>query len=709
MKNVFLTLLAIIFLSQSGISQIPKPAETPKPAVDDDIVKISSNLIQIDVTVTGKGGAAVSDLTIDDFEIYENGQKQDITNFSYISAGARSVQTTEKSVLKSDVPLTSKVRPEQVRRTIALIVDDLTLSWESAHFVRRALRKFVETQMEDGDLVAIIRTGAGIGALQQFTTDKRMLLAAIEKVQWNPLGSGGISPFAPIESGFANELSTDEESDEDTVDPQAELNDFRETLFATGTLGAVNYVIRGMKDLPGRKSVMLLSDGFSLFSETSDGFRESNRVMDALRLLVDLANRSSVVVYTLDARGLQYTGLTAADNVSGLTSDQIQKTISDRNGKLFDTQEGLVYLARQTGGLPIINNNDISGGIRKVLDDQSYYLIGYQPDSETFDPAKRRFNRLEVKVKRKDVNVRYRSGFFGTTDDKMTQSPNLTSGQKILLALSSPFGVNDINLSLNTLFRADPQQNTSLSSFVNINVADLTFKDAPGGKEAKFDIVAISFGDNGTVMDEISKSYTINITADKFEQFLKEKFVYFFTFPVKKPGAYQMRVAIRDHANDKLGSASQFIEVPKLSKKRMTLSGIVLEGFTVDQWINAESSTEKQITNPMADTANRIFKRGSVLRYGLEVYNAKTNGTQIPQLKMFARVYRDGKVYFEGEPKPVDFANQGKSNILNAVGALALGEKMLPGDYVLQVVVIDPQAKSQSQTATQLVQFEIAE
>ena len=76
--------------------------------------------------------------------------------------------------------------PEQIRRTIALVVDDLSLSFESAYQTQKALKKFVDEQMQDGDLVAIIRTGAGIGALQQFTSDKRILYAAIEKVKWNP-------------------------------------------------------------------------------------------------------------------------------------------------------------------------------------------------------------------------------------------------------------------------------------------------------------------------------------------------------------------------------------------------------------------------------------------------------------------------------------------------------------------------------------------
>lgn len=708
MKKVFLTLLLLYFSPQIGFSQ--KPLQTPKPAEDDDIVKITTNLIQVDVTVTGKNGQIISDLKPEDFEIFENGKKQEISNFTFISAGSATNPPNAKADPKKEILPPTKVRPEQVRRTIALVVDDLTLSFESTHYVRRALRSFVEKQMEDGDLVAVIRTGAGIGALQQFTNDKRMLFAAIEKIRWNARGAGRIGAFASIQSGFYfGDEGAEENADETLPDTAAELNDFRETLFATGTLGAVNFIVRGMKDLPGRKSIMLLSDGFNLFSQPANGFREINRVMDSLRLLVDLANRSSVVVYTLDARGLVYTGLTAADDVGGLTFSQIEAQIANRRNQLFDTQEGLNYLAKETGGLSIINNNDLAGGIRKILDDQSYYLIGYQPDSGTFDPAKRRFNKLEVKVNRSGANVRYRSGFFGVSDEKIQRPTNLTPMQKLLSALSSPFGENDINLSLNTLFKADAKKNSSLSSFLHIDLRDLNFIITPEGRRVVFDIIAISFGDNGAVIDEISKTYTINVKEESFDNFLKDRFVYFFSFPVQKPGAYQMRVAIRDHASDKIGSANQFIEVPKLNKNRLTLSGAALESLSMDQWKDESETNTKQVTDPMADTALSVFRRGSVLRFGFEIYNAKTAPNSKPQLKMFSRVFRDGKIIHEGEPKPIDVSAQRDPQVISAAGALSLGSKMLPGDFVLQIVVIDSQAKLKHQTAMQLVQFEVAD
>lgn len=329
----FFIILAVVFCSaQFAFSQLPAPSSTPPPSAETDVVKITTALIQLDVTVTDRNGKVVSDLKPEEIEIFENGEKQKITNFSFVS----NTRTTEESVRDTSgrqiVLPPSAIKPERIHRTIALVVDDLALSFESTYSVRRALKKFVDEQMQEGDLVAIIRTGAGIGALQQFTNDKRQLYAAIEKVRWNSIGSGNIGAFAPIEEKIdTGEPPEEPEAGERTPEGiKREFDDFRESIFAAGTLGALNYVVRGMQDMPGRKSIMLLSDGFKLFTVDALGFRDSGRVLEALRRLIDRANRAAVVVYTMDARGLQFTGLTAADDVNGRTQAEVAQELSDR-------------------------------------------------------------------------------------------------------------------------------------------------------------------------------------------------------------------------------------------------------------------------------------------------------------------------------------------------------------------------------------------
>ena len=719
MKKFFYSVIFIFLFSLINFTQTPTPTATP-PTVqnNDDVVKISTNLIQIDVTVKDLKGNIVRDLKPQEIEIYENGKKQNITNLSYVSNVGEKTEVVKKEKQAISVPIPPKIlKSEQVRRTIALVVDDLTLSFESTYYVRRALKKFVDEQMRDGDLVAIIRTGAGIGALQGFTSDKRMLYAAIEKVRWNPIGSGGIGAFPPLEALPPAETDEQKEQIKQQQESNKQFNNFRADVFATGTLGAINYIVQGMQELPGRKSIMLLSDGFALFTKDSNGFVESNRVMDSIRRLVDTANRAAVVINTMDARGLQYTGITAADDTGGRSSDEIQQEASNRNEKLQDTQDGLTYLARQTGGNSIINNNDLSGEIRKMLDDQSYYLVGYQPDDEIFDPKTRRFNKLVVKVTRKDVKVRYRSGFFGITDEKLAPATTqLTPAQQIRTALTSPFAVNGINLKLNTLFGNDAKLGTFVRSFLHINAKDLKFsEEADGSHVATFELLGVSFGENGVPVDQISKSYTLTLRGATYQRIMENGFVYNFLFPVKKPGAYQMRVAIRDTTTSKVGSANQFIEVPAIKKEKIALSGIILENLTEKQWKAFSANTpvsadsDELRTDPMTDTSLRTFKRGTILRYFVEIYNPKLNQAQKPELQTQVRVFRDGKLVMDNPPKAFSIEGQNAIQKITFQGALSLGAEMPPGDYVLQTVVIDTLAKQKNQLATQWIQFEIVE
>mgnify|MGYP003694379053 CR=1 FL=1 len=156
----------------------------------------------------------------------------------------------------------------------------------------------------------------------------------------------------------------------------------------------------------------------------------------------------------MNAMGLQTLSLTAADSTGEMNADQIEQSLTNRRVTAFEVQEGLDYLAHETGGIPIRNTNDLSGGIRRVMEDQKgYYLIGYRPDDSTFDArtGRRTFHKLSVKVLRPGkFKVRMRNGFYGVADDDQIAKV-LTPREQILSALTSPFGAAGVHLRLTTL------------------------------------------------------------------------------------------------------------------------------------------------------------------------------------------------------------------------------------------------------------------
>lgn len=746
---LMLALIAPVFGQTPAPTPAPSPQTQPEPQLgDEDVVRITTNLIQVDAVVTDKSGKPVTDLRPEEFEVLENGKGQSITNFSYVTLGGGGGGAGEKSEPGPAAPADknappvppARLRPEQVRRTIALVVDDLGLSADSIPFVRRALKKFVDEQMQQGDLVAIVRTGGGVGALQQFTSDKRVLSVAIENIRWNQLGRSGISAFAPLQGkNLADELAGEVPGGGGGGSAAGDdLEEFRGEFFTVGTLGALSYIVQGLRDLPGRKSVMLFSDGIKIVNREGEGLRaanisgtssiegQSNRIVDSLRRLTELANRASVVIYTMDVRGLQVLGLTAADNAQGMGRPSVQgglvvnpldQSLLARRTDFYESQQGLNYLAEQTGGIAIRNNNDVSGGIKKMLDDQQgFYLIGYRPDEETFDPKRTRFNKLEIKVKRPGLKVRYRSGFFGITDEAMRPPAPKTRAEQLSHAIVAPFSSGDLDMQLTSLFANDLQTGSYMRSVLHVDASKLTFTEEPDGwRKLVFDIMAVTFGENGAIVDQVSRTENVRLRGETYQLIMRNGFNYIITVPIRKAGSYQLRTALRDSATERIGSASQFITVPDINKNRLTLSGLVITGYDPDKQRSTASGTSLQnagarvLTEPQSGPGVRRLRRGMVLQFDYIIYNARLNrlAPPQPQLQTQIRLFREGREIFAGNVLPFNIGGQLDLKRISAGGRLQLGSDMPPGEYVLQVIVTDQLVKGKSGTATQWIDFQI--
>src|ERR1043166_3139203 len=475
-KALLALLLLFCFISPA-LAQTPPQAQ--KPAEDkDEVVKITTNLVQVDAVVT-KDGKPVTNLTPEDFEIYEDGKRQTITSFAYISNVPGSTPqpvTTDTKKTPGVVPYVP-VKPNESRRTIAFVVDDLGLSAESMAQVRKQLRKFVAEQLQPNDLVAIIRTGGEMGALQQFTNDKRILTRAADQLRWNICSRMGLYVFSPV--GRQNAL------------PSCTYRSY------FSTLKTLRFIVDAMGYLPGRKSMVLLSD--SIPRESQDEFLmdqgvdesgggnddqspvpDSTNYLQSLQKIAEKAIRSSVVIYSVDTQGLQHTGPTAADASSGRDPRQLSGLLSSRSQQLFQRREGAELIAKQTGGFQVRNSNSYE--FNRIMEDQSgYYLLGYRPSEETFN---RRFHHIKAKVKRSGMSLRTRFGFFGITEEEAANAKRPSTQDLTNLALASPFTAQDIEVDMTSFFVEDTAGGAVVRSFVYINAKNLTFTPVKGRHEA---------------------------------------------------------------------------------------------------------------------------------------------------------------------------------------------------------------------------------
>jgi VWFA-related protein len=680
--------------------QLKKPYEIDSQ----DVVKISTNLVQIDVAVT-KDGKIVPDLQPEDFEIFEDGKPQVITNFSYVSNVPEAATPTTVPAAGSREKIATPVPPAKInlgdqRRIAALVIDDQAISWENMGPVRQQIKKMID-EMSPNDLLAIIRTDGDVGALQQFTNDKRILQSALDGLRWNPCSRAGTRVFAPL-----GQIGPDK-----SICQQGYGH-------ANTTLISLNFILKGMSLLPGRKSLVFFSDYMPIedqersldgkiistmpsspaemnsLPESATGSLPGldNSYADQLQRIAEVAIRSSVVIYAVDTRGLQYTGLTPADRTTNVPA--ILQLEKDREHQLARGREGSDLIARQTGGFLIKNSNDF--GLKRIMEDQQgYYLIGFRPAEETFN---RNFHHIRARVKRSGFTVRTRAGFYGFTSEQ-ARPPLLSTPDAMNKALGSPFGAHDVSTRLTTFF-IDEGTGPLLRSFLYLDPHDLTFSDRPDGlRGANIELKAMLFGDNGKVIQEANQRGSIGIDPKTYDRTLSEGVTYTFDVPLKTPGGIQFRVAVRDVATGHIGSAGQFVDIPKLQNGLLAMSGIV---------IREENATGAAITNRFADDvrtgpAVRRFHQGSTADFGYMIYNASQTSKLMAQM----RLYHDGKIILSPEPAAISLGGQTDRRRLTNRSRLQLGSEMTPGGYVLQIIVTDSADKQKPRVTSQWIDFEI--
>jgi hypothetical protein len=460
-----------------------------------------------------------------------------------------------------------------------------------------------------------------------------------------------------------------------------------------------------MRKLPGRKAIVLFSDGVGL----------NLGLQSVLRLIVDYANRSGIVIHTIDARGLVNTDFIGADETP---LEEDRNSIRDARARfLFNSRGGLAYLAEQTGGNFTFNNNDIGKGLRRALEEQrGYYLIGYRPSENSFKDGVGGFRKLDVRVKREGLRVRTRKGFIGVTDEVLNVPERPRTGDSQLYrALVSPIPATDVPLRLTPIVGQDAKGNSFLRALLHIDARTINHADeANGWKRMTLDVAGVTLGQNGRVVNEFTRTHTVRIPPEALALVRQNGFIYSADVPVKSPGAYQFRIVVRDANSKKFGTAGQFIEIPDLKKDLLALSSIVLTEESADGKPGLPPAVPVEAAlSPVqssSDPAVRRFSPGATLLYAHLIYNARTvASTRKPQITTQVRLFHDGKEVFAGPETAFDPGQQKDAARLSNDGVVYLSPREAPGDYSLQIIVKDHAVGKSPRVATQWIDFEVVE
>ena len=692
-------------------------------APDTPRFRVGVDAVRIDAVVTDRDGRIVTDLTAADFDVRQDGKRQAVTyaQFVPVLAGPDSQSDTESPAAAAPSPTAlltapSPIKKEEVQRTFALVVDDLGLSVESLQNTRRALHAFVDRELRPTDLVALVRTGGSAGALQSFSTDRRVLHAAIESIRWNGSSRSGVEPYQALNTYTT--FSAGGPAGPALMDPNdfTLVNDLRRSMSASGTLGALNLVIQGARGLPGRKAVIFVSEGFQLVVAELTGppsapdapkkTEPDSRVRAALDRVIDQATRAGVVIYSLDARGLQTAGLQAADNVKSgpLAPGAMDAMVRNLGGGRVefnrDTQEGLRYVAEQTGGFAVLNTNDIAKGLARITDDvRGYYVIGYVPQDGTFarPGQKPRLHKVSITVGRPGLRVKTRKEFLGVSDPPDSEG-TLTPAQQLVRAAISPFTASALSLRATSLPGYSPADGAFVRTLLHVDARGLMFADDEAGKKiAAVDVLGMVFDQDGLEVAHLSTGFAVALTAAGADEALREGVAYTFRIPIRRPGGYQVRFAIRDQRSGALGSAGEFVDMADMAGGAFALSGIVLRRED-DRAAPAVGEDRLAVTPAQAV---RIFPAGSRVSYAYEIYNASQTVRCAPS------IWRGSEQVFAAPPDTLTVPANGDRRFA-AAGELKLGA-LPPGSYVLQIsaVTSDRARPGRSRTALQRVPFDV--
>jgi VWFA-related protein len=711
-----------LFAPLRAQTNAPPPAP---PQEEDEVVRVSADLVQTDVMVFDKQGRFVDGLKPEQFELKVDGRAVPIAFFERVEAGTVD-EDAQLAAARGGARPSSRpagvALPLDRGRTVVFFVDDLHLSAGGALRTRDALVRFIDEELGQNDEAAVTSASGQIGFLQQFTDERAVLRAAAGRLkslnnnvrdgQSPPMSEAhalAISQQDPNVTGFfvdavLREMPIPRPQAENMVAMRAR-EILRQSQYLTdNTLRALESTVRSSAPLPGRKILFFISEGFHL--DPQEG-----TVRDRLRRITDAAARAGVVIYSMDAAGLR-SGL--ADATAAGAFDPTGRLTRTETGELRGLQEPLHTLAADTGGRALVNTNAMGPAVKGALKETArYYLLAWRPEGGGRGAEK--FRRIEVGVRgRTDVNVLVRRGFYvggaeeaargeekKRKDAKPAAQPasatkEATPAERELRAAigaARPRTALPTSLSLN--FIHTPQQGTVLSASVGLDRAALSPLGASAQERAAVDLLGFVLDDRGQTVTGFKHALGFDPREGP-----RAPGQLLYTYPFKlEAGLYQVRVAVRDQKTGRTGSAQEWVEIPNFGSGQLTLSSVLLAERSSGQPV--ETLAPEKLSEGVLLSVDRRFARSSSLRFVVFIHNAAQDVAVRPDVALQVQVFRDDQPVFTAPLIKVRAEEPLGGAPLPYAAELPL-ETFPPGRYALQLTAIDRAAKA---TAKRRVSF----
>lgn len=626
--RLFVTILLAIALTPFPF----RLATGQEPQKPDDILRVRTNEVRLDIVVKDKKGRPVKDLTATDFEVLEDGIPQKIESFHFVNReGPSEFSSNGAGNRKESRPEISQPPPAP-RRAIpgvtALVFDRLSL--EARSLAKRAGIAYAQEGMAAGDFTGVFRIDQSLSTVQPFTDNTELVKAAIDRAtsatgstyasgaqrtrdladrsaaldqQVDSSASAAASAGASRDSSAASAAgqaagqSAAEQAFnqmESNILQQFEALERDQQGFAT--INGLLAVINPMRNLPGRKTIIFFSEGIALPPSVQTKFPA----------VISAANKANVSIYTIDAAGLRTESGTgeAARELNSIASQRMQQQARgndrgmngpqmkslERNEELlrFDPRSGLGELADETGGLLIHDTNDLANGLRRISDDMhGYYMVTYIPKNEDYNG---RFRRINVKLNHPNLEVQTRKGYYAVESVGQLavldyEAPAIAAARNARPE-SNPFSFQGTALSFPATNRLGLTLFVAEAPMAAFHFAPSTDKKSYA---ADFSIVTLIKDESGQAVQKVSQHYPLTGPIEQLDAARKGDLL-FYRETQLPAGRYDVELIAYDALTGKASVRTSSIEVSRIDETKPRLSSVSLlkraERLTPDEQKN---------------------------------------------------------------------------------------------------------------------------
>jgi VWFA-related protein len=601
--------LSVFAQDAAQSSQQTQPAQRPQYRV-----RVTSELVLVNVVVRDKKGNLVRDLKKDDFTLLEDGKRQAISTFDFENVDelktAGAAEPTVSGASPESALLRSNDNPDALnardRRLMLLFFDVSGMEPEDIERSVGAAKKFVETRMQPADLIALVSLATNMRIDLDFSDDKTKVLTVLSSYT---SGQG---------QGFDNGLTGSSEGAAETSGAfTADDTDYN-TFNADRKLLALQAIMQSLGKISQKKAIIYFSNGIS-----QNGVDNQS----ALRAATASAVKANVSIYPVDIRGLQaFPPGGEAQNASlhGQSAYNGAAVLNDLTSNAA-TQETLSTLASDTGGKAFFDSNDFGAVFSQVQKDSSaYYVLGFTSTNALKDG---RFRHLKVQLNRPDLKLDYRSGYYAGRDFEHLNRADRE--QQLQDEIASELSQTDVAVYAGASYFRQDDSHYYLAVSLVIPGSQIPFVLAKDKDNATVDVIGEVRADGKFAVGH--QRDTVKLALDSAQQ-VRRKNVQYNTGFLLAPGSYHLKFVVRENQTGRIGSFETDVQIPDLRKAPLRMSSVVLSSQRVPAATKEASGPHLLVQNQteLVPNITHVFTQDQHLYLQYEVYDAARGKNPAP-------------------------------------------------------------------------------